>query len=142
MRKIVLLLILLLILGGGVYLYLRYSLGINLAGIQTPFSPVKKDIVQFLPQGSALDYPLKIPQGLVVGVFANLKGDRPRVLAFDPKGTLVTSITKKGKVVALPDKNNDGRADEAIVIISGLNRPHGIAFSGFAALTNEGRFPF
>lgn len=130
MKKIILLLIVLLVLGAAAYLYLRYSRGIDLAGIQTPFSPPKKDIVEFLPQGAVLDYPLKIPRGFVVGVFADLKSDLPRVLAFDPRGVLVTSITKRGRVVAMPDKNNDGRVDEVVTIVSGLDRPHGIAFSG------------
>src|SRR3989344_7531044 len=69
---------------------------------------------------------LKIPAGFKIDIFAtNLVG--PRVLTFDEQGTLLTSIASEGKVVALPDKNNDGKADEIITLIKNLDRPHGLA---------------
>ena len=55
----------------------------------------------------------------------------PRVMAFDPSGVLVTSITSERKVVALPDENGDGKADVAIIVAQDLNRPHGLAFRCF-----------
>ena len=71
--------------------------------------------------------PLKLQEGFSISIFANnLK--MPRVLALDPAGNILTSITGEGRVVALPDRNNDGVVDEIIVIADGLNRPHGLAF--------------
>ena len=70
---------------------------------------------------------MKLPPGFVVSIFAkNLPG--ARVLALDPGGTLLVSLTSQGKVVALPDKNDDGVAEAAVTVLDGLNKPHGLAF--------------
>lgn len=71
--------------------------------------------------------PLSLPDGFSISTFAEDLG-KPRVLAVDPAGTLLVSIPASGKVVALPDKNGDGQADETVTVISGLNQPHGLAF--------------
>jgi glucose/arabinose dehydrogenase len=71
--------------------------------------------------------PLKPPPGFALSIFArDLKG--ARVLALDPNGTLLVSLTGQGKVVALPDKNGDGVADAVVTVLDGLNKPHGLAF--------------
>ena len=54
----------------------------------------------------------------------------PRVLAFDSNGVLFASLTKAGIVVAFPDEDKDGIADEVKVVLSELNRPHGLFFHG------------
>ncbi|MBI4119249.1 MAG: PQQ-dependent sugar dehydrogenase [Parcubacteria group bacterium] len=70
--------------------------------------------------------PLKLPAGFSISIFAkNLQN--PRVMTYDPLGNIIVSVPSAGKVVALPDKNNDGIADEAITVAEGLNRPHGLA---------------
>ncbi|MEK7102946.1 MAG: PQQ-dependent sugar dehydrogenase, partial [Patescibacteria group bacterium] len=70
---------------------------------------------------------LTIPNEWSMNVFA--KGlDNPRVIITDPGGTVLSSITAKGTVVALPDDNADGSADSTIVVAKGLNDPHGLAF--------------
>ena len=70
---------------------------------------------------------LNLPKGFDIKIFASdLKN--PRVLTFDSLSTLLVSIPSEGKVVALPDKNNDGKADEIITLIKNLDRPHGLAF--------------
>lgn len=70
---------------------------------------------------------LKIPVGFKIGIFA--KGvSGARDLEFSPGGTLLVSQTGEGKVVALPDKNNDGTIDEPHNVLTGLTRPHGFAF--------------
>ena len=72
-------------------------------------------------------FPLKLPPGFSIGIFArNLPG--ARVLALDPNGNLLVSLTSQGKVVALPDKNEDGIADAAVTVLEGLDKPHGLAF--------------
>ena len=52
--------------------------------------------------------PLKLPPGFAISIFAKeLPG--ARVLALDPNGTLLVSLTSQGRVVALPDKNERRR---------------------------------
>lgn len=79
-----------------------------------------------LPQsGSSL--PFALPEGFAAHLFAQ---DLPgaRVLTRDPRGTLVVSLPGEGTIVALPDRNSDGVADEAVTILRGLDGPHGIVF--------------
>ncbi len=72
-------------------------------------------------------FPLKLPPGFAFTVFArNVPG--ARVLALDPNGTLLVSLTSQGRLVALPDKNEDGVADAVVTVLEGLNQPHGLAF--------------
>ena len=92
--------------------------------------PSSKNIKEYLPQGDELSYPLDLPKGFNLGVFADLKGDLPRALAFDEKGVLFASIPGSGKIIALPDENGDGKADRIVEVMRGLARPHGIAFAG------------
>ena len=76
-----------------------------------------------LPEGKLA--PLKVKDGFVTTIFAR---DTPgaRVLIKDQDANLLVSLTKEGKVVALPDKDNSGEADSSEIILSGLDRPHGI----------------
>ncbi|RJQ13446.1 hypothetical protein C4553_03630 [Candidatus Parcubacteria bacterium] len=73
------------------------------------------------------NFPLSLDPNLKIGLFAQGL-DGPRVIALDPKGTLVVSLTGKGAVVALPDKNNDNRADETVLLAANMLQPHGLAF--------------
>jgi len=77
--------------------------------------------------GEKPSIPLMVPQGFSIGVFAKGLG-APRDIIFSEKGTLLASIPRDDKIVALPDKNNDGTADETKNILTGLDNPHGIAF--------------
>lgn len=70
---------------------------------------------------------LTLPPGFTMGVFAQgLPG--ARVLARDANGVLLVSLTAAGKIVALPDRNGDGKVDEAVTVLAGLTQPHGLAF--------------
>src|SRR3989338_10779219 len=51
-----------------------------------------------------------------------------RDLEISPKGTLLASLNKEGQIVALPDKDKNGIADEEKILLSGLRKPHGLAF--------------
>ena len=129
MKKIWLLVFSVALIGVGVYFvknYLFYDLSLNniVPAIKLP----GKDIRQYLPQNHQIAYPFSIKTGYVLDVFADMGGNLPRALAWDPNGTLVVSATKKGKVSALPDADRNGKADQVIEIVSGLNKPHGIAF--------------
>jgi glucose/arabinose dehydrogenase len=108
--------------------YLFYD--ISLRGVVPAIRLPGNDIKQYLPLSSQFTYPLRMPSGYTLDIFAELDGSLPRVLVFDPSGTLIVSSPRKGRVMALPDKNRDGKADEVVTVLSGLNQPHGIAFDG------------
>ncbi|MCH7640795.1 PQQ-dependent sugar dehydrogenase [Patescibacteria group bacterium] len=130
-RLLILVLFLVLFFTTAYFVIVKYYLHLDTGYIRTSFQKPKEDIAKFLPQGSNLSYPLTIPPGFRLAVFADAS-DRgmPRVLTFDPNGVLFASLTKAGVVVALPDEDKDGIADEVKVVLSELNRPHGLFFHG------------
>ena len=69
---------------------------------------------------------LKLPEGFHVAVFAQVNG--PRMLTFTPGGALLVSESSEGKVVALPDAKQTGKAERVVTVLDGLNEPHGLAF--------------
>lgn len=68
---------------------------------------------------------LTVPAGFRLAVFAEGM-DAPRDLTLDEHGTLLVSDTRAGAVLALPDADGDGKADEAVSVVGGLANPHGI----------------
>ena len=130
MKKIALVVFSIFLLVGLGFVYINSTQPGFVQEIVNQATPPKKDIKSFLPQGSALSYPLNIERGYSMGVFADVGSGKPRMLALDPIGNIVVSITNQGKVVALPDTDNDGVAEPAVDILTGLDRPHGIAFDG------------
>lgn len=72
------------------------------------------------------DLGLNLPPGFSIEVFAKDLGS-PRVLAIDSAGTIIASIPADNKIVALPDQNQDGKADRTVVLKDGLDKPHGLA---------------
>lgn len=61
-----------------------------------------------------------------------------RMMALSPdwwpagEGILYVTEQRPGNVLALPDRDRDGVADEVVVVVAGLTNPHGIAFYGNA----------
>jgi glucose/arabinose dehydrogenase len=104
----------------------------NLRGPGPAVLAPPRDMGKVLEKGKedavdAAAFPLKLPPGFSIGIFARgLPG--ARVLALDPGGHLLVSLTSQGRVVALPDKNGDGVADGVVTVLDGLNQPHGLAF--------------
>ena len=84
----------------------------NFRGIGPALKDPPQDIAQVI---NTTGMPLKLPPGFSIEIFAKDLGN-PRVLALDPGGNLVVSIPGQDRVVALPDKNKDGVADEVITI--------------------------
>ncbi len=76
-----------------------------------------------LPSGDIA--PLSAPPGFKATIFAR---DIPgaRVMIRDQMNTLLVSLTKPGKVVALPDDNDDGKSDRIVIVLENLNLPHGL----------------
>lgn len=82
---------------------------------------------QAAPQTPAVPVELTVPAGFQASVFASgITGGR--LMAVAPDGTIYVAKQRAGEVVALPDKNKDGKADETIVIAKGLSNPHSLAF--------------
>ena len=71
--------------------------------------------------------PLQLSNGLAFAVFAENLG-KARDLELSPGGTLLISTPNTNQIIALPDNDNDGQADENKVILENLNNPHGLAF--------------
>ncbi len=99
----------------------------NIAPAVLPHLSFKKYTPIQVKRGKALDVPLHVPDDYQVGIFADGLGGL-RDMTFSPQGLMLVSDTGSGKVIALPDANNDGIADDAITVLSGLRRPHGLAF--------------
>jgi glucose/arabinose dehydrogenase len=75
---------------------------------------------------------LRLPAGYEASVFAEgLAG--PRFLAVSPDGTLHVAERGADRVVALPDGDGDGMADEVVEVGSGYGNAHDVAF------TDDGR---
>ncbi|MBS1810293.1 MAG: PQQ-dependent sugar dehydrogenase [Acidobacteria bacterium] len=82
---------------------------------------------QSAPQAPAVPVELTVPAGFQASVFASgVTGARLMTVA--PDGTIYVAKQRAGEVVALPDKNKDGKADEIIVIAKGLSHPHSLVF--------------
>ena len=69
------------------------------------------------------------PDGFHVSVYARGLEQARMVLALDD-GTVLVSRPKLNDVVALRDRNGDGRADEMLTVISSLDKAHGLAMRG------------
>jgi glucose/arabinose dehydrogenase len=70
---------------------------------------------------------LKAPPGFHISVFAR-DVDSARMMIFSPGGVLLVSEAGEGKVVALPDPKQTGKAERIVTLLHGLNEPHGLAF--------------
>jgi len=124
-KKVISVLIASVILGAAVWAFYFYWQ--NLRGVGPAILPPREDIAKILESQNFTDFPLKLPPGFSISIFAKNLGS-PRVLARAPGGVLITSIPSEGRVVALPDKNADRVADGTLTVAEGLNRPHGLAF--------------
>ena len=74
-----------------------------------------------------------VPDGYTVAPFATgLAG--PRFMAVAPDGTLLVAERGADRVVALPDHDGDGVADESIVVGTGYDAAHSLAFGADGTL--------
>ncbi len=91
--------------------------------------PSNTDITTIIPsvqspkgKQNLTSLPLTLPEGYSLSIYAQNLGNL-RDLILDPKGVILASITNQGKVVAIVN----GKAE---TVVSDLNQPHGLAFSG------------
>ena len=76
---------------------------------------------------------LSVPEGFAVDSFATgLVG--PRFMAVAPDGTLLIAERGADRVIALPDRDGDGKADEVLVVGSGYGGAHSLAFGADGTL--------
>lgn len=84
-------------------------------------------LVALVPPARAEEPRIALPPGFRIAEFASGVGS-PRFMTLDPAGTLLVSAPRQGRVLALPDRNGDGRADAVVTVAAGLDLPHGLAF--------------
>ena len=85
--------------------------------------------------GSRAD--LSVPEGYSVSVFAEgLAG--PRFMAVSPDGVLFVAERGADRVVALPDDDHDGIADEIVEVGAGYDNAHDIEFEPDGSLLVAG----
>ncbi len=82
--------------------------------------PVEKNTAPSIPG-------IKVPDGFSLNVFAD-KVPGARAIVLDPRGRVLVSQTKSGSILAVQDKDGDGRAETRKVLASKLDKPHGMAF--------------
>lgn len=68
---------------------------------------------------------VKLPPGFKISVYAEVPNVRS--LCVSPNGTVFAG-TRGDKVFAIPDKNNDGKADNVYEVANGLEASNGVAF--------------
>jgi len=74
------------------------------------------------------DLMLNLPPGFSSSVFAAEGLRKPRFMAFDDNGVLHVANMGAREVLALPDRDGDGVADEPIVALSDLEEIHSLVF--------------
>ena len=90
-----------------------------------------------LDTGAAGETPLQVPSGLVANVFASGLSS-PRFMAIAPDGTLLVAERGADRVVALPDRDGDGRADAVEVVGAGYDGAHSLAVAPDGSLLIAG----
>lgn len=110
--------------------WLAFWLGLSLA------FPATAEVAKILPVPADPAAALHVPPGFQIRVFARLEPAGahyfrgPRFMAFGPDGNLYLSLGMENRVVMLPDRDRDGRADSVVTVYDGLNAPQGLVFSG------------
>lgn len=69
---------------------------------------------------------LEVPDGFRVAVFAE-NVENARFMALGPQGTVFVGSRTAGKLHAVVDRDGDHRADQVVLLASGLDQPNGIA---------------
>jgi glucose/arabinose dehydrogenase len=93
--------------------------------------PLAASVVRPLPGTGAAPFDetrrLQAPPGWTVSVWARVPG--ARLLAWTPDRRLLVSRPKSGDVIALLPGQGDAAPTQS-TLVSGLNQPHGLAFTG------------
>lgn len=87
--------------------------------------------------GAGGETALLLPDGYDSTVYASGL-DSPRFMAIAPDGTLLVAERGADRVVALPDRDDDGISDETVVVGRGYGSAHSLAFEGDGSLLVAG----
>jgi glucose/arabinose dehydrogenase len=100
---------------------LKFLLKVVIVFFVIPFSSCNSDL------SSSLGGDINLPPGFKIEVYTgNVNGARS--MALSENGILfVGTRTVGGNVYAVVDNNGDNKADEVVVVASGLNMPNGVA---------------
>lgn len=77
-----------------------------------------------------------LPPGFHASVFYSGLSS-PRFITFSPDGTLFVAERGKGSIVALPDPHHVGKAQNRVVVVSGLDDPTSLLFYNGALYVGE-----
>jgi len=90
-----------------------------------------------------------LPEGFIVKEFATHLGGSPISIPGPGPGprlllqqgdVIYVTIPSQGTIIALPDRDKDGEADEVLTFADGLDKPHGIDFhEGYFYIAEESR---
>jgi glucose/arabinose dehydrogenase len=97
--------------GGAIWLYRAVSDRVNIGPA--------------LGSGEATE--LTLLPGFEANVFAQGLSN-PRFIAFGPDGDLYVADRGNGRIVALPDADGDGVADDQVALAQDLDRPHSLVY--------------
>ena len=70
---------------------------------------------------------ISLPPGFAISVFAEGL-DGPRMMTLGPDGQVYVAERGAGRIIRLPDEDQDGSADEVQVLAEGLDAPGSLAF--------------
>lgn len=80
------------------------------------------------PEADEVGRRLRVPAGYQISLYAVVPG--ARMMVATPRGDLLVSLPRAGKVALLArDRNDDGLPDTTRDLLTGLSRPHGLALS-------------
>ncbi len=79
---------------------------------------------------------ITLPPRFEISIYAS-PVPNARSMALSPHGTLFVGTRTAGNVYAVIDRNRDGKADEVITLLRGLNMPNGVAFRDGALYVAE-----
>src|SRR5690606_25023184 len=83
-------------------------------------------VLPLIGSGNVAD--VELPDGFSANVFAEgLSG--PRFMALGPDGVVYVADRGNSRIVALPDADGDGRADEIRTFADGLEAPHSLVYN-------------
>lgn len=78
---------------------------------------------------------ISLPPGFIIETYANVPNARS--MALSENGILFVGTRSSDKVYAVVDNDNDFKADEIIVVASGLEMPNGVAIKDSALYVAE-----
>jgi glucose/arabinose dehydrogenase len=70
---------------------------------------------------------IRLPGGFKIEIYAR-NVENARSMCLSPEGVLFVGSRKAGNVYAIPDRNQDQKADSVITLFEGLDTPNGIAY--------------